>query len=387
MGEKMKVLVNTLKTLIMIYQAISLIISDLINSVFRNTNKYSWVVGVSEIAGFLHKMSQVYENTFSVCLYVNKYYNHEYSFKNTSNTFLRKIVIILFGPWLLGYLINTTKVFFYVSGRGFLIDYDNSRSFEFYYLKKRRKKINLLFLGSDIRSLNKLYEFGLELREDNIANNLFYVNSFNNENEKKAIAFAADKFADNIFNAKIDQISYLKRETRPIFYIVKEDEYYFSEAKFNSLNRIKIVHAPTDPFLKGTQVIRSVIKKLEIEGYNIEYIELFGKKSLEVIAELRKAHIGINQLYSYLPSVFGIECMANHVALITSADRLIEKDLPAGSEDAWIQTKYWNLYENLLYLLNKPEEIQKQATKGYNFVYKNYHINVIREVLLDTINP
>jgi hypothetical protein len=332
-------------------------------------------------------MSQVYENTFSVCLYVNKYYNHEYSFKNTSNTFLRKIVIILFGPWLLGYLINTTKVFFYVSGRGFLIDYDNSRSFEFYYLKKRRKKINLLFLGSDIRSLNKLYEFGLELREDNIANNLFYVNSFNNENEKKAIALAADEFADNIFNAKIDQISYLKRETRPIFYIVKEDEYYFSEAKFNSLNRIKIVHAPTDPFLKGTQVIRSVIKKLEIEGYNIEYIELFGKKSLEVIAELRKAHIGINQLYSYLPSVFGIECMANHVALITSADRLIEKDLPAGSEDAWIQTKYWNLYENLLYLLNKPEEIQKQATKGYNFVYKNYHINVIREVLLDTINP
>jgi len=72
------------------------------------------------------------------------------------------------------------------------------------------------------------------------------------------------------------------------------------------------------------------------------------------------------------PDWVGIESMANHCAVLMSADPSIETGLPQDSKDAWMITKYWEVYDNLKYLLDNPEKIKYYADNGYDFTYKHY---------------
>jgi L-rhamnose mutarotase len=252
------------------------------------------------------------------------------------------------------------------------------------FLKLLKKKIINMFLGDEIRSEQLLNELGSKYNFDTISSYSSYCRSEqeNNEKFKKRLAKVSNEYADLIFNSNVDQISYLREPTSPIFYVVENKTFNYSFSKFENLEKVRIVHAPTSPWIKGTQVIRATIKKLETEGFSIDYVELINKSNSYVIDELRTSHIGINQLYSFLPSVFGIECMANHVALITSADERIETTLPEGSNDAWMVTKYWELYDNLKYLLKNNEQIKSQADRGYEYVKKNYSVENAKRYLL-----
>jgi len=35
-------------------------------------------------------------------------------------------------------------------------------------------------------------------------------------------------------------------------------------------------------------------------------------------------------------------------------------------------TRFWEVYDNLKYLLDNPEKLKHYADNGYNFAYKNY---------------
>jgi hypothetical protein len=62
-----------------------------------------------------------------------------------------------------------------------------------------------------------------------------------------------------------------------------------------------IVHAPTAPEAKGSDLVRSMIRTLEAEGIAIDYRELQGLPNHEVLAALRDADLAIDQLYSDTP--------------------------------------------------------------------------------------
>jgi hypothetical protein len=373
---------------IFILQIIILIMSDLL-FIFFKKKKYNAVFGVTEVAGFLSKFGAMDNSYFTVSLYNDNYFDCSYSFKNTKNRVLRRLFILFYAPFLLGSLINKSEVFFYLYSYGFLIDPSKSRFFEFMYLKFRKKKIINYYLGSDIRSIKMLYLYGLQIGYDTIATYTRYSKyDINDEITKSKLAKSSDKFADVIFTFKVDQMSYIKSKTYPGFYILDQFDYNYTPSKFLNVmnNPIKVIHAPTNPLIKGTQVIRATIKKLQVEGYFIDYIELFETSNSFVIKAMSNAHIGINQLYSFVPSVFGIECMANRVALITAADEKIEEDLPIGSNEAWVVTGYWNLYDQLKYLLDNPTKIEEQANKGFDFVKSNYDMNIIKDKISDIIS-
>ena len=70
----------------------------------------------------------------------------------------------------------------------------------------------------------------------------------------------------------------------------------YNKPKENQPNIIKIVHAPSNPKVKGTFFIRKEISKIRKMGFKIEYIELIGvpnKKVQEIISE---ADIIIDQI-------------------------------------------------------------------------------------------
>jgi hypothetical protein len=339
----------------------------------KSSTKISWVIGVDEIAKFIYLLKNIFENSYAVSFSKNKFYTFQYDFTiNIKNKYVAYAYKLFIGPILLGYLMNKSDKFLYIWSTGFLID----RKYEFEFLKKKKKKIVCIFLGDDIRSPKLLQNFYTKNKLDGFVEYVsqqipsFRTNDY--ESEKKYIAKIADDYADLIFSCPIDQISYLKSKQLFISYMYDKNMFYQNQDKFIFRKKIKILHAPSSPLVKGTPLVRATIKKLQMEGYDFEYVELQNIPNEIVLEHLKTSHIVLNQFYAFVPGVFGIESMANHCAVLMSADPSIETGLPQDSKDAWMITKYWEVYDNLKYLLDNPEKIEYYANNGYEFTYKHY---------------
>lgn len=64
---------------------------------------------------------------------------------------------------------------------------------------------------------------------------------------------------------------------------------------------VRIVHAPSRPKAKGSEVFRRIIEELRQEGHWIEFIELTGVSNATVLQELRKCDFVVDELYSDTP--------------------------------------------------------------------------------------
>ena len=65
--------------------------------------------------------------------------------------------------------------------------------------------------------------------------------------------------------------------------------------------RVRIVHAPSRPRAKGTELIRAAVKACRQDGYSVELVELHGVPNSKVIEELQKCDLVIDELYSDVP--------------------------------------------------------------------------------------
>lgn len=380
-----------LSRIIFCLQKILLHISYFGCQIFVKTDKKLWVVGVVEIANCLNHIAAALPKSYTVNLAHNKFYKiNAYNF-SLSDLPPKLVLYISFfvGPILLGYLANKSNQFFYIWNSGFLINGFDGREYEFRFLKNKQKKIVNFFCGSDIRSPRLSYEHGMSIGYETMISNLELVRPgfINEEREKffEMIANVTDTYADYIFNAPVDQISYLKREVLPFRYFYPDHLFIKNDKKFDDLSVIKIFHAPSSPNIKGTQLVRAAIKALKMQGYKFEYIEILNAGNEVILETLKHVHIVVNELYAFVPGVFGVEAMASHCALLTSADASIETSLPPGSENAWFLTRYWDVTEKIKYLLDHPEEIKKYADNGYQWSYDHCRSSVsqgyISEVL------
>ena len=347
-----------------------------------------WLVGVDEIASYIHNISNILPRALSVSLSINPYYDFKYDYSiKVKNRSLHSLQRIIIGPLLLGCWIHKSVGVFYIWETGFLISSLDGRAYEFSFIKKREKKIVCMFIGNDIRSPKMAHQYAKDHGIDTIST--YYSQVFPStdygwyEEQKRSIAESADAYADLIFSAPIDQPSYLKRQVYPVFYVYPDNRFTRNDWKFENLRLIRIAHAPSSPIIKGTQVVRAAVKKLQIEGYDFEYNELIGVKNEQVIEALRDAHIVLNQFYAFVPGVFGIEAMAAHCAMLTSADCSIEPTLPGDSMGAWLHTRYWEVYDNLKYLLDNPSQIQIFADKGFSWAKKHCSYSSVKNHLCE----
>lgn len=352
---------------ILIFEVFSFIFS------FKKRNKKTGsVVGVEEIASILHYMGKSVDDAITVNFSKNKYYNFTYDY-DISNMIL--LIKILYQPYLLAYLSSKYKNFIYISGSGFFLGAVDGREYEFKALKKRKCNIICFFTGSDIRSHKLLTEYGESNAIDVITTyqsiSHVGIDSLYNEKIRENLAITADKYADLIFNPNIDQMSYIKKTTMPFLYFVDELKILSKTDKYSEGNELIILHAPSSPLIKGTPLVRAAIKKLRLEGYIFNYIELINVSNSEVLKALQSAHIVLNQFYAFVPGVFGIEAMAYNTVLLTSADKNIEPTLFGNANEAWVVTPYWLIYDNLKMQLDKPMlDLKKQANKGTEWVEK-----------------
>lgn len=84
-------------------------------------------------------------------------------------------------------------------------------------------------------------------------------------------------------------------------------------------NAIRILHAPSDPAVKGTDAVRQAVRNCRKHGLLIDYIELNEVAHERVLAEIDAADILIDQVYSDLPMAgFGAEGAARGVPTLVA---------------------------------------------------------------------
>ncbi len=331
----------------------------------------SWVVGTVEIASMVAQFARAVPDSYSAVLAPNRYYDFVYDFEIRPGPGARLRYWFL-APWEFGRLAATARGFVYVGANGFLLDEVDDRDWEFGFLRRHGIPVVCLFTGSDIRSPVLMRRFQERTGHETIVTYLDQVSpvlaSPGYDDLRRRIAVVADRHASLVFTAAVDQLSYLERPTEPFPYFFPDGDVVESTAKHEAPGRRIVVHAPSSPIIKGTQVVRAAVARLRSEGYDFEYRELVGVPNSEVLAALREAHIVLNEFYAFVPGVFGVEAMASGCALLTSADETIETDLPPGSNSAWVVTTAGDVQENLRRLLDRPELIGPQAAAGLDWV-------------------
>lgn len=344
---------------------------------FSRGERFNWVVGVEEIAGFNKHISAAIKGSRSVNLYWHPFYdfNYDYSINCSGSTISARIKRLFLAPALLGYLAIYAEGFIYVGSARFLNSRLDEGDYEFSFLRARSKKIVFYFLGTDIRSPQKSIDFFNKKALEVAANYLYltapHLMSIEYETRLKLRAKNAERYSDLIFTASVDQVSYFTNATQPLRYFYPDHEFHKDPSKFIKEQKTRIVHAPSSPILKGTQLVRSAITRLINEGYQFEYVELHKSTNAKVLRELREAHIVLNEFYSYVPGVFGVEAMANYCALVTAADENIEPDLPRGSNKAWFVTRSYEVYDHLKLLLENRHLQREYAEEG--FIWATVH--------------
>lgn len=332
------------------------------------------MVGTVEIASMVANFAKAVPDSYSVMLAPNRFYDftYDYEIRGTRADALRYWFA---APWEFGRLATIAHGFVYIGANGFLLSDSDEREWEFRFLRRHGVRLACLFTGSDIRSPVLMRKLEEETGFENLVTYLDQVSpvlaSAAFDEKRRRLAEVADRYADVIFTAAVDQLSYLTRRTEPFPYFFPDEDLLLDGSKHSAPGRRIVLHAPSSPIIKGTQVVRAAVQRLHAEGYDFEYRELINVPHSKVLEELREAHIVLNEFYAFMPGVFAVEAMASGCAVLTRADESIETDLPAGSNSAWVVTTAADIYANLSSLLDNPDRIAPQAAAGLAWVQEH----------------
>lgn len=341
---------------------------------FLNGRPISWVVGPNEVARMAAQIASVVPHSYSALIVRHLFYDDPYDYQppDGERGFRRLWRLHVQNAWLFGRLVRRAEGFIYVSQNGFLGTQNDDRRFEFAFLKRHGIRIVCYFTGSDIRSLVQMRKLESQFELPNAGTYQSYaapsMGTQEFDDSRRRIAQRADEFADLIFTLRVDQAGYLSRDTEPFIYFFPDEEIASDLTRFERPKRVVVVHAPSSPVAKGTQVVRAAVDGLRRSGWDFEYVELIGVSHSQVRDALQRAHIVLNQFYAFAPGVFGVEAMAAGCILLTSADEHIETDLPAGSNAAWVVTRHYEVRDRLEEILRHPDRMREQAEAGIRWV-------------------
>ena len=102
---------------------------------------------------------------------------------------------------------------------------------------------------------------------------------------------------------------------------------YIGDGNHNS--RLRIVHAPSVPKVKGTEFVIEAVEGLKSEGYEIELDLIKNMSHQEAVEHYKRADIVVDQLLVGWYGVFAIECMALGKPVCVYIREELKKHLPA----------------------------------------------------------
>lgn len=236
------------------------------------------------------------------------------------------------------------------------------------YFKKHGKVIAITFQGSDARQAEYCYRnmpITYFKAEDVIA-------------QAKTDAYKVEKIrfleknADLIYATNPDLLHVLPSCAmfRPYTKLWPEEW----KPRYSDYSKAKtvILHAPTKQNVKGTAYVTEAIKRLQSEGYDIEFMLLQNIPHDEVMQYYEKADLVIDQLLVGWYGGFAVECMALGKPVMCY---LREEDLqyiPAQMKQEMpiIRVTPQSLYDKLKATLDHKQELAQVARASREYIEK-----------------
>lgn len=147
--------------------------------------------------------------------------------------------------------------------------------------------------------------------------------------------------------------------------------------------RIKVVHAPTNPIAKGSTLIAPIVKKLHDEGL-IEYVELRGIPNDRMPAVFADADVVLDQFRAGDYGVAACETMASGRIVLTHVSDQVRSEVErhAGIPLPIPETTVENLETMLRDIATRRDHYRAIAAQGPEFVRRLHNGEFSREVLM-----
>ena len=183
----------------------------------------------------------------------------------------------------------------------------------------------------------------------------------------RRVVRGAERYSDIILT--VPDIAFLL--TKPFYYFwlpMELERYPFQIPK----NRVpRIIHAPSDRVLKGTDLILKSMEKLRESGYQFQEVLLEKMSNREVLEYLSEGDIVIAECYSNITAKLPLEGMACGCAVLCGLNKEF-MGLPEECPAITIEPDPDQICRTLKALLDHPERIYDLAKQGRDYVEK-YH--------------
>ena len=191
--------------------------------------------------------------------------------------------------------------------------------------------------------------------------------------KKRNIIQHIERYSDFIFDQE-DTRSFLQSTNKSHFFYViadKPKDQMSLLQKFENVEKVNIVHFPSNVLLKGTEFVEPVITKLKSKFPN--KINFISKRVAhdELLNILSQSHILIDQFNGFY-GLLGVEGMAHGcvtIEYIRDSSQKKFKNLPIES----ITPN--NLYEKLCYYIENVDKMKEIGTKSIHY-FNKYHTPV-----------
>jgi len=246
-------------------------------------------------------------------------------------------------------------------------------------IKKAGKKIVVTYQGDDCRQKDyyvKNYHIYYRGRTRWYSPNDWYLDT-----NKRARVRRFDKYADHIFAISPDIMPFLPKRTELLPTCIELGD--VKPVKRMADGKIRIVHAPSDRNIKGTEDIVRTVKELALK-YPIELILVEKMSHDQALETYQKADIGVDQLVVGWYGTFAVELMALGipvVAYLREAD--LEKFVPWRKEIPVVNASKDQLKEALIVLIENKKLRESLGKKGIAFVHRRHNPDLIAKRLIE----
>ena len=165
--------------------------------------------------------------------------------------------------------------------------------------------------------------------------------------------------------------------------VIINPERWANDAPLLERERIKVVHAPTNPIPKGTTYVAPVAQKLHDEGL-IEYIELQGIPNHEMPAVFADADVVLDQFRSGDYGVAACEVMASGRVVLAHVSDQVRDEVArhAGMPLPIHETTVESVEATLRDIAARREHYRELARKGPEFVQRLHDGSFSRNALM-----
>jgi len=271
---------------------------------------YKVFIGLTEIAGYCGNLKRGFHSIGIECTFINlSSHPFQYGGDDEPNILVKMCrwslkhvrnynSKILKAPFFL--LVNIVKVAIFVRAlhhyNVFIFVFGNSffNNFDLPIMKLLNKQIIFIYLGSDDRPpyidgfLKDITPIMCKTRAQKI----------------KSSIVAKEKYASSIIAHPASAHFHVKKCIKGLSIGLPLSAPTHKESpqtEIKTKKSVVILHSPSDPTAKGSNLIRAAISELIQKGHSIDFVEITGKPHSEVIKELQDCDFVVDQVYSDTP--------------------------------------------------------------------------------------